>query len=75
MSFYDASDYTSSKPTYVVIKQNLTTLLNEELKTIKHTSRLQTELDLKPSQAYELADKGVLDVDGYRYLLTIIGYS
>ena len=74
MSFYEYTESTK-KPKYLVIKQSIITLLNEEIKVIKYRSTIEKVLDLKPSQVNELITTGYVDVDHYRYLITILGYE
>ena len=74
MSFYEYTESTK-KPKYLVIKQSIITLLNEEIKVIEYRSTVEKVLDLKPSQVNELITAGYVDVDHYRYLITILGYE
>lgn len=74
MSLYEYTESTK-RPKYLVIKQSIITLLNEEIKVIEYRSTIEKVLDLKPSQVNELITTGYVDVDHYRYLITILGYE
>lgn len=71
MSFYDFDLCYNETRNYLVVKQNITTLLNESITVISGTTRsISNTLDFKPTQTDTLLSEGFIDIDNYRYLIT-----